>query len=149
MRTASGSFGQGNARLATLGNAIASRNVCTLPNKHQRYNSTLRVGRHAPLREASEAIRVARPQTKPRTAQRPSREGAFGAPLFSNVSATVVRFRMERSRPWRAPRRRGVGASRGLRRNPRTRTQVPNAKVGDRVRATLRVAVYRRGGKAV
>ena len=64
-----------------------------------------------PLREASEAICVARPQTKRRTAQRPSREGAFGAPLFSDVSTTFVRLRKERPGPWRAPRRRGVGAA--------------------------------------
>ena len=99
-----------------------------------------------PLREASEVIHVARPQTKRRTAQRPSREGAFGAHLFSDVSTTVSGLRKERPEPWRAPRRRGVGAARALWGNTRVRTLNRNAKVGDRVRATLRVTVRRRGG---
>ena len=83
-----------------------------------------------PLREANEAVRVARPQTKRRTAQRPSREGAFGAPLFNHVSTTVVRLREERPRA----RAGATSAWRGcsVTQMCRTRTLVPNAKVGDR-----------------
>ena len=113
MRAAFGSFRRGNARLATLGNAIEGRNVAvrftvfTAPTVQIHPSG----GRHVPLREASEATRVARPQTKRRTAQRPSREGAFGTPLFSVVSTTLLKLREERAGPWRAPRRRGVGAA--------------------------------------
>ena len=104
VRTAFGSFGRGNARLATVGNAIEGRHVTA----HFTENTN---GTKASS-EASEAIRVARPQTKRRTAQRISREGAFGAHLFSDGSTTTIRLRKEGPGPWRASRRRGVGAAR-------------------------------------
>ena len=149
MRVAFGSFGRGNARLAALGNAIEGRNV-TAHSKHQRYKSHPLGGRHVPLRKASEANHVARPQTKRPTTQRPSHEGAFGAHLISDVSTTAVRLREERRGAARALSG-ATSAWRGcsvteVHRRIETHRLNHNAKRWDRVRATLRMAVRRRSG---
>ena len=145
MRAAFGSFGRGLARQRQASNARRShrgpsrhRTLHSLHSKHQRYKSTLRV---------AGTCRYAKPA---RPSASHARKLSAGPPSGPAARSPFQRRQYHSSKAPQGAARALAGATSAWRgcsmtQWNRTRRQVSNAKVGDRVRATLREAVRRRG----